>query len=86
MSSREGVGSLVCGVAAMAISLLDIRVQWLGAVVGVAGVLLSRRARNATTGDDIVITLGRWVSVVGIAMSLLVYVLWAVTNLIGLFA
>lgn len=86
MSSREGVGSLVCGVTAMAISLLDIRVQWLGAVVGVAGVLLSRRARNATTGDDIVITLGRWVSVVGIAMSLLVYVLWAVTNLIGLFA
>lgn len=84
MSSREGVGALVCGVAAMGISLLDIRVQWLGAVVGVVGIMLSRRARNATTSDDIVITLGRWISVVGIVMSLLVYVLWAATNLLDL--
>lgn len=84
MSSREGVGSLVCGVAAMGLSLLDVRIQWVGAVVGVAGVLLARRARNACTTDDILITLGRWVSVVGIAMSLLVYVLWAATNLVAL--
>lgn len=84
MSSREGVGALVCGIAAMGISLLDIRIQWLGAVVGVIGVVLARRARNATTSDDIVITLGRWISVVGIVMSLLVYVLWAASNLLGL--
>lgn len=84
MSSREGVGALVCGIAAMGISLLDIRIQWLGAVVGVIGIVLARRARNATTSDDIVITLGRWISVVGIVMSLLVYVLWAASNLLGL--
>ena len=80
---RKDIVSIVAGAAAVALSFTpSIWLQLFGACVGVAGILLARRARREDYRRDLTCTVGFVASVVGVVLCLLTPVVFAVGSMV----
>lgn len=77
--------SIALGTAAVVLSFCPVEIQILGVVAGIAGIVMSRRAKRLDYRRDMPATIGLVLSIAGMCLCLLAGVLALIAQILSLF-